>query len=298
MRRERDFGDSSLKVNFMRKLVLLTILLYFPVFSIIAQKSSTTGKSKQAQTSVKTGKIIQGQKTGKNIKPKQTPDKASKPKQTQTVDQASRSKQIQKPVKTDKSKQSQTPILTKIFETEWKNLIEALKTEDWEKSSSLSLRLLGQMKIDDDKKRLAQLRYFYLFALAGKIFQFSALGEPVKEAEVWKDLGSAVSSFIGQEFVLPPRRFLDNCSQALNYICRVKNNEKALRVTATNTEGTGIHSFEYVLFDQKIDLKEFNNKEIFLGGKLKRADFNDDLTKTWVMRLFFENGFIRVILTE
>ena len=251
----------------MTKLFLSIIVLCLSALGVSAQKSSTASKP-------------------------------VKPKQIERIEQTSKTKQIPKTSKSDKSKQNSSRASTMISETVWKSLIDALKTEDWEKSVSLSLQLLNQIKTDDERKRLAQLRYFYLFALAGKTFRFASVGDPVGEAGAWKDLDKAVSSFIGQEFVLPPRRLLNDCSQALNYICRVKNNEKALRVTATNTEGTGIHSFEYVLFDQKIDLKEFNNKEIFLGGKLKRADFNDDLTKTWVMRLFFENGFIRVILTE
>jgi hypothetical protein len=295
----------------MKKLVLLTILLCLPSFGVLAQKRPTpdksnkstqtsdkTSKLKQAQTLDKTGKINQAQKTDKNNQSKQTLDKKSKPKQTQTVDKASKTKQIQKPVKADKSKQPQAPILTKISETEWKNLIDALKTEDWGKSASFSSQLLSRIKTDDEEKRLAQLRYFYLFALAGKIFQFSSAGEQVKEAEVWEDLEKAVSNFIGKEFVLPPRRFLGDCSQVQNYICKVKDNEKALRVTATNSEGTAIHSFEYVLFEQKIDLKEFTSKETFLGGKLKRVEFNNDLTKPWIMRLFFKDGFVRVILAE
>lgn len=299
----------------MKKLVLLMAALCLSVFGVLAQKRPTpdksnkpkqtsdqTSKSKKAPTTDKTGKITKTQKTEKPKKPGQTLDKTSKPKatqkQTQTIDQASKSKQIQKPSKTDKSKQPQTPILTKISETEWSNLIDALKTEDWEQSASVSSKFLSRIKTDDEKKRLAQLRYFYLFALAGKIFQFSSAGELVKEAEVWSDLSKAVGNFIGQEFVLPPRRFLGACSQNFNYICRVKDNEKALRVTATNSEGTTIHSFEYILFEQKIDLKEFTGKETFLGGKLKRAEFNNDLTKTWVMRLFFEDGFVRVIMAE
>ena len=41
---------------------------------------------------------------------------------------------------------------------------------------------------------------------------------------------------------------------------------------------------------------KFAGKEVFLGGKLKRAEFNQDLSKLWVMRLIFENGFARVIV--
>ncbi len=295
----------------MKKFVLLTILSCLSVFGVLAQKrptpdksnmpkqtSSQTSKSKQARTPVKTDKTNQAQKTDKNNKPKQTLDKTNKPKQIQTVDKANKSKQIQKTVETDKSKQPQMPILTKISETEWKNLIDALKTEDWEKSAFLSTQLLSHIKTDDEKKRLAQLRYFYLFALAGKIFQFSSAGEQAKEAEVWKELDRAVGNFIGKELILPPRRFLGDCSQFINYICRVKDNERALRVTATNSGGTVIHSFEYVSFEQKIDLKEFAGKETFLGGRLRRAEFNNNLAKPWIMRLFFEGGFVRVIMAE
>lgn len=251
----------------MTKLFLSVIVLCLSALGVSAQKSSTASKP-------------------------------VKPKQIERIEQASKTKQNPKTSESDKSKQNPSRASTKISETVWKILIDALKTEDWEKSASLSLQLLNQVKTDDERKRLAQLRYFYLFALAGKTFRFASVGDPVGEAGAWKDLDKAVSSFIGQEFVLPPRRLLNDCSQVMNYICRVKDNEKALRVTATNSEGTVIHSFEYVLFDQKIDLKEFADKEMFLGGKLKKVNFNNDLTKTWALRLFFENGFIRIVLAE
>ena len=77
---------------------------------------------------------------------------------------------------------------------------------------------------------------------------------------------------------MPAREFLADCSKVLNYICTVKKDDNALRVTATNKQGTAIHSFEKVLFDQKIDLKEFIGKEIFLGGTLARIEFNDGAT--------------------
>jgi hypothetical protein len=261
----------------MKKLFLLAILLCLTTFGGFAQKRPTPDKS---------------------VKPKPKSGKISPPIQTKAVDKTSKAKQIQTSSKTDKPKKISTSTQAVISEGEWKNVTDALKAEDWGKSSALSTKLLNQIKTDDEKKRLAQLRYFHLFALAGRIFQFVSAGEQLKEAEAWKDLDAAIKNFTGQEFVLPPRRFLGDCSQALNFICQVKDNEKALRVTATNSEGTLIHSFEYVLFREKIDLKEFANKEIFLGGNLKRVDFNNDLTKTWAMRLFFENGFIRVIVAE
>jgi hypothetical protein len=107
-----------------------------------------------------------------------------------------------------------------------------------------------------------------------------------------------VKTLIGKEFLLPPRQFLSDCGQRVNYICPVKDNENALRVTATNKDATAILSFDYILFDTKVDLKEFTAKEAFLGGTLKNVEFNDDISKPWVMRLIFEKGFARVVVSR
>lgn len=89
-----------------------------------------------------------------------------------------------------------------------------------------------------------------------------------------------------------------NCEKTLNFICGVKDNEKAFRTTATNKNGTSIHSFDYVVFDKTVELKQFTDKQVFLGGTLKKVEFNDDMTKPWVMYLIFEKGFIRVVVNE
>jgi hypothetical protein len=41
-----------------------------------------------------------------------------------------------------------------------------------------------------------------------------------------------------------------------------------------------------------------NRKEAFLGGKLKKAEFKSGYVKPWVMRLIFDKGFIRVVVTD
>ena len=191
--------------------------------------------------------------------------------------------------------QSSNPAIITISENEWKILTDALTAENWDKAAFYSSGLLNRLKIENDKKQMAQLRYFYLHALAGRILKFADGKKKVEEDVAWEELDKAVNSFIGKEFVLPPRRYLGDCSQSLNYICKVKDNEKAFKVTATNKDATGIHSFDYVLFDQKIDLKTYLDKQAFLGGTLKRVEFNEDTTKPWVMYLIFEKGFIRVI---
>ncbi|MBA3633740.1 MAG: hypothetical protein H0W58_13180 [Acidobacteria bacterium] len=187
---------------------------------------------------------------------------------------------------------------TEISEKEWQIIIDSLQAEDWEKSAFLAGQLINRVKTDNEKKRLARLRYIYLYALAGKIIAFSEANKKSEEAAAREELRKAADSFVGKEFVLPPRRFLANCNQVLNYICPVKNNDNALRVTATNKEGTAIHSFELILFDQKVDLKDFTGKETFLGGILAKVEFNENKSYPWIMRLSFVRGFIRVIVTK
>jgi len=199
------------------------------------------------------------------------------------------------PVKTIETKQLQAATVAEFSEAEWKILTDALQAEDWKTAALLASQYLGKLKIENEKKQLAQLRYFYLYALAGEILAASSVKVPIETDSLWKELDAAVGSFVGKEFVLPPRRFMPECKSVLNYICAVKDNDRAVRVTATNKAGTMIHSFDYVTFDETIFSGEFADQEIFLGGKLKRAEFNQDMSKLWVMRLIFEKGFARVV---
>ena len=207
----------------------------------------------------------------------------------------------QKIVRIEKPTQT-TPVLnqfpTEISDKEWQIMNDSLRAEDWEKSAALASQLINRIKIDNEKKQPAQLRYLYLYSLAGKIVAYSEARKPVEEEAARNELKKAAESFIGKEFVMPPRRFLANCNQVLNYICTVKNNDNALRVTATNKEGTAIHSFETVVFDQKIDLKEFIEKETFLGGILAKVEFNKNKSNLWIMRLSFVKGFVRVVVNK
>lgn len=202
------------------------------------------------------------------------------------------------PVKTIEPKSAQTRTVAEFSEAEWKVLTDAFQAEDWKTSAPLAAQYLGKLKTDNEKKQLAQLRYFYLYALAGKILAAASVKVPIETDSMWKELDAAVGNFVGKEFVLPPRRSLAECREVLNYVCAVKDNDRALRTTATNKDGTMIHSFDYVLFDEKIAFGEFAGKEIFLGGRLKKAEFNQDMSKLWVMRLIFEKGFARVIAAD
>lgn len=206
----------------------------------------------------------------------------------------------QKIVKVEKSDEKTPSDLTatEVSDKDWQVMNDALRDENWENSALLASRLIERTKTENEKKQLAQLRYFYLYSLAGKVIAYSEAKKSNEEEAARNELKNAADSFIGEEMIMPPRQFLADCSRVLNYICTVKNNGNALRVTATNKEGTAIHSFETVLFDQKIDLKEFIGKETFLGGTLAKVEFNEDKSNLWIMRLSFVKGFVRVIVTK
>ena len=196
---------------------------------------------------------------------------------------------------TESSQTISIPNAVVISDNEWKVLTDSLSAENWDKAAFYAAGLMNRLKIDNDRKQLAQLRYFYLFALAGKIHKAHDAGKKTDEEMAWHDLDKAVDSLIGKEFVLPPREYRTDCSKALNFICSVKDNEKAFRTTATNKEGTAIHSFDYIVFDKKVELKPYADKQFFLGGTLKKVEFNDDMNEPWVMYLIFEKGFVRVV---
>lgn len=199
--------------------------------------------------------------------------------------------------KTPEVKQS-AAVDAEISEREWRIVIDALRLEDWDKSAFIASQLLGRVTTDNDKKQLAQLRYIYMYSLAGKIIAYSENNKHEAEAATRRELDATVKNFTGREIIMPPREFIGECKQVLNYICTVKNSDNALRVAATNKTGTSIHSFDYVTFDKKIDLKEFAGKEVFLGGTLAKTEFNDKQSNVWIMRLFFENGFARVVVSK
>lgn len=202
---------------------------------------------------------------------------------------------IEKPDPKSSAADSYSP---EVSDDEWKIMSDFLRAEDWENSALFAARLIERTKVENEKKQLAQLRYFYLYSLAGKVVSYSEAKKVNQEEAARNELNKVAEGLVGQEFLMPPRQFRTDCSGVLNYICAVKDNNNALRVTATNKEGTAIHSFEIVLFDQKIDLKEYVGKETFLGGTLAKVEFNEAKSNLWIMRLFFVKGFVRVVVDK
>lgn len=186
--------------------------------------------------------------------------------------------------------------VTEISDADWSTLATVVQKEDWKQSALLATQYMQTLKTDNDKKQLAQLRYIYIFSLAGQINTYNTQGNAVEAEKSWQELDTVMETLIGKEFVMPPRLFTTDCEKKLNVICQVKDTPNALRTTATNQEGNAIHSFDYVLFDGPVDIKEFNGKQTFLGGLLQKAEYNEDKSKPWILRLFFHKGFLRVVV--
>ena len=84
-----------------------------------------------------------------------------------------------------------------ISDADWRRLADTLFAEDWEKSTSLTAEFINRIKIDNEKKQLAQLRYLYLYALAGKILKLHEAKNAGGEATAWSELKKASISFTG-----------------------------------------------------------------------------------------------------
>jgi hypothetical protein len=186
--------------------------------------------------------------------------------------------------------------VTEISDADWQTLAGSLQREDWKQSASLAAQHLMALKTENDKKQIAQLRYIYLYSLAGQVLVYNTLGNALETEKTWAEIDRVLATMVNKEFVMPARPFTTDCGKKLNVVCQVKDQPNAFRTTATNKEGSGIHSFDYVQFDQTVDIKEFDGKQAFLGGTLRRVEFNEDKTKPWVLRLFFNKGFLTIVV--
>lgn len=176
--------------------------------------------------------------------------------------------------------------IDKVPESDWNEITRALSVEDWNKTALLSGNLLKSLKFENDSRQLARLRYFYLFSLAGKVGQGKM---------TVAELQNIIQTFVGTEFIMLDRNVLANCNNSLNYVCPAKDDKNSLRVTATNKEFTVIHSFEYVKLLQAFNFTANNLKNVFVRGILKRFEVNQKPDKVWIMRLYFEDGWVQVI---
>lgn len=179
-----------------------------------------------------------------------------------------------------------------IPDAEWRRLADALTSENWSVAADLAKADMARLPAENEKRQLAQLRYLTMFAMAGQILDSYGKGNTDETELLWTELDRVVGENIGKEVIMPARTYSADCAGKLNFICRVKDSTDELRTTATNREGTSIHSFDYVKFDTIAPALTEDGRKIFVGGVLKDADYNDDPKKPWALRLYFKTGFI------
>ena len=173
-----------------------------------------------------------------------------------------------------------------ITETQWKDLVAALKAENWEAAAALSSDYMKLMKEDDEKKTLARLRYMYLHSVAGKVFEGKMSFE---------ELEKAVKDLIGKEVVTPYRKITLDCQGEFNLICPSEENKKRTMTTAANKEGTSIFSFEYADLKETVDFSGNKGKQAAVGGIIKDIVPNPNKTTIVIMRIFISDGYIKFL---
>lgn len=190
-------------------------------------------------------------------------------------------------VKPAPKKQTAAP-LAEISAADWDAVTAALNKENWTQAALLSSSALGKLKADNDKKQLARLRYFYIYALAGKAAEGKA---------TYAELEKIADGFIGKEFVMPSRTILASCAGKVNYICPVKDNDRVLRVTATDKVAT-IHSFEYIKLAASLNAENYNGKNAILDGTLEKVESYLNKSGVKILRLIFGQGFVNIISAQ
>lgn len=199
------------------------------------------------------------------------------------------------PVKPNAVKQTQVQPLKEIPDAGWRNLINTVQAENWDKGALLAKEYLTKIKADNDKKQLARLRYILLYALAGKIVESSAADKKPEESKARIELETTAKDLLEKEFFMPSREISGDCEGRLNYVCRSKQQANVLRVTATNRAGTAILSFEYVRLEENFDIEENIGRQAVISGVLKKIEFNPNKSNVWIMRLIFEEGSVNVV---
>ncbi len=208
------------------------------------------------------------------------------------------------------SQKNSTPVIPKvtkqipaqtfgeISDANWKDLIDAVQSENWQQSALLASGYLAKIKLENSKKQIARLRYILLYSLAGKVVEASLAGKTPEETAARIELEKTAKGFIGKEFFMPSRELSDDCQGKVDYICRSTQQENVLRLTATNKEATAIFSFEYVRLKEDFNLKKNIGNQAILSGILNKIEFNPLKSNVWIMRLFFENGAVNVVPTS
>ena len=183
------------------------------------------------------------------------------------------------------SNQTAAPV-TEISDKDWNTLTDALNKEDWTQAAMLSALALEKLKTENDKQQIGQLRYFYVYAMEGKVAEGKAS---------YTELEKILRDFIGREFIMPKRMILSDCREKVNYICAAKDgDEEILRVTAADKVAT-IHAFEYVKLSEKFDVQNNNGKSASLAAILESVEPYSGKSDLKIARLTFAAGLATIL---
>lgn len=186
-----------------------------------------------------------------------------------------------------------------ISKEDWRIMEDALLQDNWTKSARLAKNYLEKLKFETSDRQVARLRYIYLYSLAGKVLSYSFAEKETEEEAAREELKRVSGELIGERFMFPTRRILNDCGDVLNYICPAKDKPGFLYVIAANQTGTvASPSIEYFDMGLKFDIEKHDKKAAVLTGVLKRVEFNQKKTNVWVMRLFFEDGFVAYLYED
>lgn len=182
---------------------------------------------------------------------------------------------------------------------DWSEMEAALQVEDWNKTIALSEEYLQKLDAETKDLKKARLRYIYLYSLAGKVISYSFSGDREQEEYARKRLEVAAKSYVGREFVMPVRKVLADCKDAVNYVCDSKENPGFLHIAATNPTGTSVLFSEYIELSRvKLDVRKHSNADVILGGILKGVRLNPEKSNKLVMTLQFGEGYVQRIYTN
>ena len=186
-----------------------------------------------------------------------------------------------------------------ISKEDWRIMEDALLADNWAKSARLAKNYLEKLKFETSDKQIARLRYIYLYSLAGKVLSYSFAERNTEEEKAREELKRVSNELIGERFMFPTRRILTECTDVLNYICPAKNKPGFLYVIAANQTGTvASPSIEYFDMGLNFDIEKHNKKVAVLTGVLDRVEFNPKKTNVWIMRLYFEDGFVAYLFDD
>jgi hypothetical protein len=179
-----------------------------------------------------------------------------------------------------------------LTEKHWDDLVTALEKEDWVTAEKLSWDYLALVKMDDEARTLARLRYMYLYSAAGKV----AAGKMS-----YDELEKRTKDFAGKEIVFPYRPVKKECRAGFdsNTVCK-GNGAKRFFITGTNHDITTIHDFEYIQLKEDFDFEKNDGKLAMIFGRIDSIAPNPNRSRLLILRIYVSDAYIKLkdILSE